>query len=264
MRGKHRLGDQRRETICRRAFSLVELLIVVAIIIVLMAMIGLVFPGFKEELDVTKCQKNLRAIHGVLTQYAAANDGWFPSFGHYYGWSVSGRYQGGGQPTITPWEALRQVAEMKEMGGSAEVFFCPFDPRYGDPDSSQFGSWEEPVCRDGVATTSVGYTFFIGRASYYYYADGRPTIRKDIGGDDDLPMAADNMHYRDEGFKAGWWHGGGAAGGGVFNSPCNTLFLGGYVIYKPWSELEEQEEGMTVGSCVDKWWFWLGHESEEY
>ena len=258
----------------RRGFSLVELLIVVAIIVILIAMIGLVFPRFQKQLDITKCQKNLRSIHGILMQYAAANDGWFPSSDHYYGNDLSHAYayDDGRIPRISMWEAMSDVAELKDMGASADVFFCPFHPRYGDYDYWQINSWEEPLDLHNnwssydYGRVDFGYYFTINRGyqGNGLLSDGRGCVRSDAEGEDDLPIVADILHYRNEGMKSGWWHGGGPGSDeGLFNSPCNTLFFGGYVIFKSWPELDEQGYGTRSGSN-DMWWFWLGHAQEEY
>ena len=122
----------------------------------------------------------------------------------------------------------------------------------------------------------MGYYFLINRGAQYggYLTNGRSCIRKDAAGEDNLPIVADLLHYRDDSawpIESGWYHGGGLnpsadvpdAGQGLFNSSCNTLFFGGYVIFKEWEELDEQGNG-TRSSANDLWWFWLGHKAEEY
>jgi len=270
---------RRPEGRCGRSggFTLVELLIVVLIITILISMLGLVFPKLQGELKITKCQKNLRAIHSILQTYAGANDGWYPPFDHYYGNKISGIYSwdDGRVPKVSIWKAMSHLAQLKDMGASPDVFFCPFHPHYGDYDYWQIKSWEEPLdlhntwSHNHYGRADFGYYFLINRGEQYgaSLADGRPCIRKDSAGDANLPIAADILHYRNEGFKSGWWHGGGPDDGGVFNSSCNTLFLGGYVVYKKWQELNEQRNGQGYGTSSgsgDQWWFWLGHESEKY
>ena len=264
---------RRRRSGCQRGFTLVELLIVVSIIVILISMIGLVFPGFQKKLNVTKCQKNLRAIHGILMQYAAANDGWFPTFNDYYGFDNS------------------FPSQLKGINASPDIFCCPFYPGYGDPDyydpdyysppypppegRNIWKIWEDP----DAPYLRLGYYFIINRGGRYgmvnLYADGRMPIRKDSAGEDNLPIVADILHYRDQDIKSGWYHGGSLnpnadvpkAGEGLYNSSCNTLFFGGYVIFKTWLELEEQNDiggHGTRSSSNDLWWFWLGHETDEY
>ena len=107
------------------AFTLVELLIVIAVICILIAALGLSVSGIGRHVKLTKCQGHLKSIHQVLMQYAVANDGWFPEFNHYWGRHIRRPYQwgDGSQPRQTRWQALCDVAQMKEMGGSAEIFF---------------------------------------------------------------------------------------------------------------------------------------------
>lgn len=269
MREAPRSGHGQAGFVRRRGFTLVELLIVVAIILVLIAMAGLGGAIIGERTKLARCQQNLKMIHQVLMQYAAASDGWFPEFNPYWGTHIrrACRWGDGSQPPRTRWQAMSDVAMMKQMGGSAEVFFCPFHPRYGDPKDWPYRTWERPGRwhneNDGndYATVHFGYYFLINRGwlGRGRLIDDRQCIQKDSAGEDDLPIVADLLHYRREDLKRGWWHGGGPeVDKGLFNSSCNTLYLGGYVILKNWEALDEQGQGTESGSD-DMWWFWLGN-----
>jgi prepilin-type N-terminal cleavage/methylation domain-containing protein/prepilin-type processing-associated H-X9-DG protein len=63
---------------CRRAFTLVELLIVVAIITVLISLLIPVISKVREQSTRVRCTANLRAIQTGMYSYAIANNNWYP------------------------------------------------------------------------------------------------------------------------------------------------------------------------------------------
>ncbi|MCE5278145.1 MAG: type II secretion system protein [Planctomycetaceae bacterium] len=63
----------------RHAFTLVELLIVIAIIALLVGILVPVIGNSMSEANKTKCASNLRVIGGALHQFAHANKSRFPS-----------------------------------------------------------------------------------------------------------------------------------------------------------------------------------------
>lgn len=62
----------------RHAFTLLELLVVVAIIAVLAGLLMGVFGKGREQSRRATCLSNLRAVHTAITRYAADNDGAIP------------------------------------------------------------------------------------------------------------------------------------------------------------------------------------------
>src|SRR5688500_11766101 len=66
-----------------RAFTLVELLVVIGIIAVLIGVLLPVLAGVSARGRDIKCQANLRSIMQALYAYAAENKGSYP-YGHYY------------------------------------------------------------------------------------------------------------------------------------------------------------------------------------
>lgn len=63
----------------KRAFSLVELLIVVAIVLLLMALVMPVFLGAKEQSKAAPCRSNLRQLHMAWSLYRSAHEEAWPS-----------------------------------------------------------------------------------------------------------------------------------------------------------------------------------------
>src|SRR4051812_32514944 len=69
-----------RETRPRRqvAFSLVELLVVIGVIVVLMGMLMPILGRARESANRSTCLSNLRQLASGLLQYAGDNRGYFP------------------------------------------------------------------------------------------------------------------------------------------------------------------------------------------
>ncbi len=246
-----------------KAFTLVELLMAVAIIVLLVALLFPAFQNIRHYIKILTCNNNLRAAHQVLINYAELSNGEFPEFNSYYGGSIF-------HPGLS-YEALnvtmKDVALLKKVGAVPEMWFCPLDPYYGR-DSWYWKTWTTPQY-----TLSLGYTVLINRRHNSadgpvpaLFSDGRqsPTT---LYCDYDTPLVADVLRIRADGRAYGWHHGGGARFGnteGLMNSSCHTLFRGGYVVLNEWSSLDGQGAALNMGTTsFDLWWFWLGHKSEE-
>lgn len=129
----------------RRGFSLIELLIVIVIIAILM---GILLPSFKQfDLWVKDgaCQRNLKDMYQVLTGYASRYEGWLPApVDGYYGQKFTS-YDVGNLSQWSderdPFSVLPHVQALLQLGGSADMFFCPFNSDYGQWDQWPMNSW---------------------------------------------------------------------------------------------------------------------------
>lgn len=112
-----------------RAFSLVELLIVIGVISVLMA---LLIPAVQEALRVAhaiQCKSNIRQLTLAFLKYAKDHDGELP--GNYLdGLGMDGDWLGSFSTTEGPdgpWRAPQNGTLWPYMGEQEEVYVCPSD-----------------------------------------------------------------------------------------------------------------------------------------
>jgi prepilin-type N-terminal cleavage/methylation domain-containing protein len=137
----------------RRAFTLVELLVVIGVIALLIAML---LPSLKKARETavrTACASNLRQIHGAVVMYANENRGWLPPRYEVKKRTLTAAEVAKGYKVNTLDEGIQTVLE--RYCGKA-VFQCPADA--GDatnptPLFDRFGSsYDVPGSRSGEPT----------------------------------------------------------------------------------------------------------------
>jgi prepilin-type N-terminal cleavage/methylation domain-containing protein/prepilin-type processing-associated H-X9-DG protein len=109
----------------RRAFTLIEILVVIAIIALLAAIIFPVFSRARESARAISCLSNLKQIGMGLAMYSEDYAGRYPIAGGEISWDAVDSSTGNG-----PW-----MQQMQSYLKNRQVFHCPSD---GDSEYSYF------------------------------------------------------------------------------------------------------------------------------
>jgi prepilin-type N-terminal cleavage/methylation domain-containing protein len=131
----------------KRAFTLIELLIVIAIISILSAILFPVFGKARSSARRTACLSNVKQIGTAIGMYTSDYDGAFPNTGDPYLW-VGKRFRWPIMPYLG-------VAKVSASESSADRF------------KSANGASNLLLCPDDVAANSFDYTSYAYSVAYY-------------------------------------------------------------------------------------------------
>jgi len=110
----------------RRGFSLIELLVVVAIIAILASLLFPVFAAVRQKGRAAVCQSNLRQIATAFEMYLQDWDGCYPNTGNPFLWM--GRFW---RWPLKPYLALPAEPvpgdPLHSVGNGANILLCPSD-----------------------------------------------------------------------------------------------------------------------------------------
>lgn len=144
-----------------RAFTVIETLVVMAIVLLLAAIITGALVRAKASAKNAACISNLRSIGQAVQMYASSNDGFVPPF-LTETW-LTDKFRIERRP-----EAWR-AALAPLVGGAIETFYCPFDKVRGPTCSEWFDSTYTsynilPVGGDQEAAAQGYYRFNLDTA----------------------------------------------------------------------------------------------------
>ena len=105
-----------------RAFTLVELLVVIGIVGILIALLLPALARAREQGKAVKCAAQLRQLGQAIQSYANFNRGWIPAWS---GWHVAG---GSGAAPDAPGDGWTEQLARYMSGPTTPVYNCPSFP----------------------------------------------------------------------------------------------------------------------------------------
>ena len=183
-----------------KAFTLVELLVVVGIIALLISILLPALTKARKQANIVACSSNLRQMSLFMVQYATESKGYFP-LTYWWGskptnsWINSGQFMAGAgsPPLLTPLgDALITTRLVKDI----KPFFCPLqaDPHF------LYATSDNPwplktgyITRLGYGTRPVANSTPVGVSPYSGYTYGSGTMPKITQFKSRTAVAADVM-----------------------------------------------------------------------
>jgi prepilin-type N-terminal cleavage/methylation domain-containing protein/prepilin-type processing-associated H-X9-DG protein len=204
-----------RPLLGRRAFTLVEILVVLAIIAILSAVLLPAFWTVRGNARSTSCRSNLAQLGKAVAMYAQDYDGLYP-----YGIDQQDRYLAGVWSSYPEFEAkLPNLPFVKDVLfpylKSKQVFVCPADSGYSFDDF-----YHEPF--DARPTSAEKY------GSSYFYNTILAVDRERIGAE---KFGSNEIVFHD---ATGNWHGTWVP----LRRRYNTLFVDGHVKNITWDQMQ--------------------------
>jgi prepilin-type N-terminal cleavage/methylation domain-containing protein/prepilin-type processing-associated H-X9-DG protein len=151
----------------RQGFTLIEMLVVVAIIVILVGILLPVLIGARNKAEITTCQVNLRQLQVAMIEYCADFDGGFPPM------LITDAADG------LPHRWVNAV--YRYCGNEKLAFACPLNPVFADPQSRP-----EPRAR-------------MPETSYYFNGASLGGLRQARVGDDSAVISVLDGWFFEEG-----------------------------------------------------------------
>ncbi len=151
---------QARRWWARGGFTLVELLVVIAVIAMLISILLPVLGRAREQTRAVMCESNLRMLGLAVQMYADGNRGWFPEWGYAHGGGEAGASRAWIN-TVSP-----------EYGRDRNLLKCPSD---------RSGHWTKPLSNK-LRRTSYAVNYYLaagGEDNPLWWRDGHAYNRQD-------------------------------------------------------------------------------------
>jgi prepilin-type N-terminal cleavage/methylation domain-containing protein/prepilin-type processing-associated H-X9-DG protein len=229
-----------------RAFTLVELLVVIGIIAVLISMLLPTLKSARVAAIRLNCQSNLRQLGMLWHMYANENKGAFPDNGQGFGtWELIPDFQ-------------KQIFVEKYKYRSPKLFYCPSFIGW------TFGSFPEDDWDKPASTSAAGTNWLLG---YSIYAASENARLWDIAAKSNLPppyranerQLAERPLIMDITIKYGPPYSSNITWGysahfdrGPKPSGANTLFGDGHVAWKPSAFITKRL--VNYPNQFERWW----------
>ena len=126
-----------------KAFTLVELLVVISIIALLLSILLPSLRRAREQAKMSLCMNNARQLNMGLNLYTQDNGNLLP---HYHGANIN-------DPS-TRWMRVAAEYIALDMEKREGVIFCPSSPYYTDKDDARFGNYG---CNNQFINTPTDY-----------------------------------------------------------------------------------------------------------
>lgn len=216
-----------------RAFSLIEVLVVVMVILVLATLLFPVYHRVISAAHNSACQSNLRAIGRGMDLYSYEHDNWMPPHLETFTYSGGGRVYPLWYYWISQYITGQAVTD-PERTPMDKVFHCPGNPKAYDPVITYYAR------NMGNGDYSYGYLYrFLTSKRETSYANMLPMRRTQVPDPSSLILVADIPNlvggrrvHEVEGVRrlnAGWMHPSVETIGGNHGGAANILYLDGRV-----------------------------------
>lgn len=136
----------------KQQFTLIEMLVVIAIIAVLATMIGTAIVSMKEKGNKTTCLSNLKNLHAAIMQYESNNNGMSPFI------NASTVTNGGGKH-----EDLLYLIRKTEAGDDPNLYKCPSATNTIVGSSKARGELSTTRSDADFSAKNNSYAYFMGK-----------------------------------------------------------------------------------------------------
>ena len=133
----------------KKGLTLVELLIVIAIIVALAGLLFPVFTSVRERARIAYCVNNLKQVGTALHMYAQDHDGFVPLYTNYVGADGGYHFPKANDPDLFE-AAYRPYTKDKQ------IWYCPLDP-YAGMDTPDMPEGPQPPTWRGAYWNQINH-----------------------------------------------------------------------------------------------------------